>query len=64
MWKTRNSEESADGVSIFYLSIEISWLTLMGVYPHSARKSVSGQDLAHRKGVNPQAFPQQKKLAV
>jgi hypothetical protein len=58
MWKTRNPEESANRVSIIYLSIEIRQLTLMGVYPHGARKSVSGQDLAHGKGANPQAFPQ------
>jgi hypothetical protein len=58
MWKTRNPEGSTDNVNIIYLSIEIRKLTLMGIYPHGARKSVSGQDLAPRKGGNPQAFPQ------
>jgi hypothetical protein len=51
-------------VIIIYPSVDINELILMGVYPHSTRKSVSGQGLVQRKGVNPQAFPHQEKPAV
>jgi hypothetical protein len=51
-------------VDIIYPSVEINKLTLMGVYPHGTRKSVSGQGLVQRKGANPQAFPHREKPAV
>jgi hypothetical protein len=61
MWKTPNPARSADSAGVNNINIVNNKLILMGIYPSSARNCVTIQGLAHRNGLNPQAFPHYEK---